>query len=894
MAIDIRAEVSCSLGELISGSFADDYLQGSGLIKTRGEVVLSGTQTPAVGTLVTFSYDKGGITHQLPRVLRVMSSFADPFRRTTTVQLGCKLTYLENRKPPVKDPNSKEENSGVPCYVYEKATLPISAAYVLQECLTALGLTSAAIPLTNKFSVEEFPLDDGYINVISDLLQSEGYVGHLDTSEVLQFINLADESGSGPLVTKQDVIDLGPIGVGDLPGESVLVRYTSQRLLSPEELSESDYLKRTWEADESFGAPVSVTASYQDEQGNTVTALDTFYPYEFNAVRYDIWDRKIESVSYTVTSSASVNNRWASDALKRGVGWNRPTAKLTHEKLTYQIPAAAKNNVNLLEFQTSTSIGPSQIKALLYQAALADSGSVAECINDPPEGYDEVKSQSTTNYLSDLELAGGLNVDTFIDGDANTGTFLAFSTLASQTDSKVKLNYERDQASGYSKTLAEKYVARLQTAAGQQDLAKKAQEVDTGSFSGNIYSLLNDGKVLVYEGASTTLQNQKEFGLQRRPSQANRNNQGNSKPVITEQVAQIEWVVGSTTSTAVTEFSLPYAPDDEIAWSPATGYTSTPSDAPQKALRYGRIQNRLLLGNRNGVSLQLSPQLMPSQPFAPVYLEAEGVTGAYRVNGTSWAFDSNGIVASTDALLWGAVSADEDADLSATWLPLSPELSALPAPYEPVGGTIEPAYVLPPYAETVVVIGCVRSTAECGDYPYATDRGTEAVTLLTGTHVLTGAALSAEGADLEVTGETAGFALSRKIVASRGNFTASGAGAGNIRTYGIGTNAGVFAVSSKSAMLLYGRALSAAGASFTVLGKDAASLTGIRVALGAASYGLNGATASLKKDYALSALGQSLVVSGQEASLQVTDYFGSWGTQTYGEVLPRLPEWWAD
>lgn len=867
MAIDIRAEVSCSLGELISGSFADDYLQGSGLIKTRGEVVLAGTQTPAVGTLVTFSYDKGGTTHQLPRVLRVLSSFADPFRLTTTVQLGCKLTYLENRKPPVKDPNSKEENANAPCYVYEKATLPISAAYVLQECLTALGLTAAAIPLTNKFSVEEFPLDDGYINVVSDLLQSEGYVGYLDTSEVLQFIDLADESGTGPLLTNQEVIDLGPIGVGDLPGESVLVRYSSQRLLPPEELSDSDYLKRTWEADESFGTPVSVTASYQDEQGNTVTDLDTFYPYEFNAVRYDIWDRKIESVSYTVSSSASVNNRWASDALKRGVNWNRPTAKITHEKLTYRIPAAAKNNVNLLEFQTSTSVGPSQIKALLYQAALADSGSAAECINDPPDGYDEVKSQSTTNYLSDLELAGGLNVDTFIDGDANTGTFLNFSTLASQTDSKVNLNYERDQASGYSKTLAEKYVARLQTAAGQQDLAKKAQEVDTGTFSGNIYSLLSDGKVLVYEGASTTLQNQKEFGLQRRPSQAQRNNAANSKPVVTEQVAAIEWVVGSTTSTAVTEFSLPYAPDDEIAWSEATGYTSTPSDAPQKALRYGRIQNKLLMGNRSGISLQLAPEVLPTRPFDPLYVEAQGVVGAYRVNGSSWAFDANGIVASTDALLWGAVSAEAGTDLSTSWLALAPGTTTLPAPYTPVDGAITPEVVLPPYVETVQLLGFSRTTAVVEVYGYELDRGTETQVAATRSSALVGSKLLAANAVVAFSGEASGMTYSRKLSAAAGAVSATGYSAGNVRSYAIGTNAGTFLLSGKSAGLLYGRIAQLDAGSYALQGQDAGSIKGIRFVASNGSLALTGQAATSLRSYVVSGAAGSFTLTGQAATL---------------------------
>jgi len=57
-------------------------------------------------------------------------------------------------------------------------------------------------------------------------------------------------------------------------------------------------------------------------------------------------------------------------------------------------------------------------------------------------------------------------------------------------------------------------------------------------------------------------------------------------------------------------------------------------------MRYGRVQNALLLGNRNGVSLQLAPEQLPKRPFDPLYLQAEGITGSYRVNGTSWAFDA--------------------------------------------------------------------------------------------------------------------------------------------------------------------------------------------------------------------------------------------------------------
>ena len=56
----------------------------------------------------------------------------------------------------------------------------------------------------------------------------------------------------------------------------------------------------------------------------------------------------------------------------------------------------------------------------------------------------------------------------------------------------------------------------------------------------------------------------------------------------------------------------------------------------EKATRYGRSQNRLLLGNRSGMNLQLAPEKLPAAPFAPFVVKANGVSGLYRTNGTSW------------------------------------------------------------------------------------------------------------------------------------------------------------------------------------------------------------------------------------------------------------------
>jgi hypothetical protein len=746
MAIDIRAKVTCSLGTAISGFFADDYLQGNGLIKTRGEVVLKGTQTPVVGTSVSFTYEKGGSTYTVPRVLRVLSSFADPFRRTTTVQLGCKLTYLENRKPPIKNPSTKDEHSTVPCKVFLQATLPISATYVFDQCLTALGLTSDTVPLTSKFSLEEFDLTPGYIQVMSDLLQSEGYVGYLDSSEIIKFIDLTVDAATGPLITPDEVVDLEPIGSGELPGESVVVRWSNLHLLPPDELYGDEYLKRSWEIEEVFGAPSEVSVSYTDDDGNTQSDSAVFYPYSFAATRYDVWDRKIESISLNLVSSAETNNRWASDAFRQGRFWNLPTARLTREVVEYEKAAAAANSV---DFGTINEAGKGVpfIKAQLSSAAEAHTGLANLCKEEVPEGADVVKSQTTFNYFSELELAGSLNIDTYI---SDSGSLVEFDTVAAELDSFVVVEYETDSSSGISKTITKRSVSRSQTVSGQQDLATRAQELDTANLSNSISSLLGLARRQVYVGAETSLHTQREYGLQKRPSEAERNNTANSKPQIRESKAELTWVTGSTTSTAVTEFTLPYAPDDEISWDATSQtFSSTASDAPQKALNYGRVQNALLLGNRNGVSLQLAPEQLPSRPFDPLYLQAAGITGSYRANGTSWAFDGNGIVASTDALLWGAVSADLGTDLTSSWVPLAPGTTSLPLPYTPSPGTpnsetgvtydavITPVVVLAPYVESVALEAACKSSVVVTDYPYATQFAPTSATLVTHTTAVT-------------------------------------------------------------------------------------------------------------------------------------------------------------
>ena len=65
-----------------------------------GQLTLAGISTPAIGSDVEISYQMNdGASGSIPRSLVVLSAFADPFRGTTEVSVGCRLTYLDGVMP---------------------------------------------------------------------------------------------------------------------------------------------------------------------------------------------------------------------------------------------------------------------------------------------------------------------------------------------------------------------------------------------------------------------------------------------------------------------------------------------------------------------------------------------------------------------------------------------------------------------------------------------------------------------------------------------------------------------------------------------------------------------------------------------------------------------------
>jgi hypothetical protein len=628
MTIDIRADVYCSLGPVISGSFSDDYIQDSGLIKTRGEVLLKGIYRPEIGTVVEFAYIRSGIASRLPRKLRVLSVFSDPYRGTTNIALGCRLSYLEGRKPPIKNPTSVDENGETPPDVIATASLPISAAYVFEQCLAELGLIADQNPLTNKFSVEEFALDSGYIQVMSDLLKSEGYFGYINEEEVLTVKSINIEGGFGPVVGIDEIIDISPIDVGELPGDTVIANYSYLKLQPPTtDVTQNEFgaFVRDYTSSSTVGSEVQleVTGTYKPDPnspGEEITVTGSYTPVASTTQTYELMSVEDPETGQSskqwlmITETQSSNGHYLEGASSINSGYIQARGDVLASG------TFTKSSVKTFTYDsTGRAIQESVVETgpqLLVYAAVP-----------VPWGEYFTKPASGALGYFDWTLASSITTTKYDDAKD--------VTVVTTMNSKPK---------GF-------------TSEGQNEFARRIERyTELGNWGvGEIGVMLAQSLIMTFDSSSIAT----NVGRGEIDTGSAASSTVPDGPLVQADTAGIEWINGSAESQLVIQFSVPYSGDDyltDVSGSgPTLEFTIVPSDAPTKARNYGNLQNRLLLGNRNGLSIQVSANSMPIEPFSPMYIEANGLIAEFRTNGTSYTFDANGMVASTDALFWGGV-----------------------------------------------------------------------------------------------------------------------------------------------------------------------------------------------------------------------------------------------
>lgn len=633
MPVDIRATVACSLGTVISGNVNDEYVQGTGLIKCSGTVVINGIITPAIGTAVTFTYTKSGITRSIPRKLRVLSSFADPFRRTTSVELGCKLTYLSDKRDSIDWTAFDDDENTLTEADAEIITIPIRAQAVAKKCMDELGI-NGTFTLTNRFSVAEFDLSPGYVQVLSDLLVSESLCGYLDANEVLQVFSLDQPGGTGPVLDVTQLVDISKIGVGQLPGEAVTVSYSSLRLKQDVQQpggggggggggAATD--ETSWTYNESSNAS-SVIVTWGDSRVAVFNILEvTKSTTDYGQILDN--DNKLQRLPFVRTTVLET---------------------LSPAIIGKQFSEYYTNNI---------SIFPAQVSKVSVETFTYD--------GEGREIFWEKKERGGIAFL-----IGGVSVPVaFSDTDFVVFTPNQFIDLGRETRETIYVN-------NTSQVTTRVFGHWFRTIQGQQAIAEgRLSFANAAQVSSYINSLIDIGLIQIESRTELQLAGKAVSA----PSLADINNATNAKGGTagngyrTESKAELALALGSATAQRRIELSLPYAPDDVFTKSGST-YGSVASDAAAKAQLYGKVQNRLLLGNRNGMNIQAAPEILPGAPFAPFVVKSGSTSALYRTNGTNWTFDAQGLVASTDALFWGGVGGNA----GESWFPVAPGITTLP------------------------------------------------------------------------------------------------------------------------------------------------------------------------------------------------------------------------
>ena len=671
MTLDIRAKVFCNKGPVISGGFSDDHVQGTGLIRTRGDIVLEGLVTLRPGDKIQIGYERLGRVIRVPRALRVLSSFADPFKRVTSVSVGCKLSMMEglrenNTKLAAEDP----DNAGIPCAEYGKIPVNISFKEIANECLRKLGIP-LRVPLTIGGSVvrEAFDYSQGYVAILSDLLYSQSKVGYLDAAEQLVVVDLANLAGASPVFGVDDVIDLSPIRSGELPADTVLVEYNYMRLKKPDKDSVaivSTQEKRDWELDVTQGEPETTEIRFN---GGSQVYTAQHYPLSTSRTTYDKLDRVIRREERSTTYGAKINSSYVTEHLEQtgGVGSNTGLAEdVTITEFIYKYDA------------DDLVVAPPGLGSCQYWYY---SGTDTLFNRDRDT---QPLAQVVTRYGTDLGVAGAIGFPTyfFADGILHPGN-------ASVPIEVTRVQFEQNERAGITKTITSRSLAYAMTQQGQQGLAKMAESVDTVN---NAAAILGAGRRLVSNGVSVQSQYDRFYGLQKRPSIEERKQEEYGKDPR-ESISQTEFIQGSAGVGVSVTYALPWAPDDRIGYQSSSPepYVLEESQAPELAKTFAKTQQKLTYGHRMGFSVQMPASKVPPYAASTACIEIGGIVAEYLVNGQSWTFDRNGIVASIDMVYLGGVGATDTAyRVPAAWAPVQDGITQMP---------MAPAYTTNPAPE---------------------------------------------------------------------------------------------------------------------------------------------------------------------------------------------------
>jgi hypothetical protein len=312
-----------------------------------------------------------------------------------------------------------------------------------------------------------------------------------------------------------------------------------------------------------------------------------------------------------------------------------------------------------------------------------------------------IESQVTTfEYEPRIAFAGGLAIEDYKNIDLGVDNILLRKTIVEKEQNKAAdltkqttLIYEAWGATANGKTQAAILMAGLKRSA------------DADRISGT-YTLVDRMSALVCRGVEKTI----NIGRGTAPAQPNKLDQENERlqgaqdtlntngswnqfgPLGKPYESQyVDMSFGSAGTNSTDKYDMQFAPDSYLrpatdAGDNGTGLKYVYVSSATAAYEYGRAIHYILSGMANGKSITTELRNIPSEPMGTLYLEAAGTVGRFRANGTTFAWDSQGLVVGCDAMLDGGAGLVTGAS-GADWFPMMVAATNLPTVTATVNST---------------------------------------------------------------------------------------------------------------------------------------------------------------------------------------------------------------
>lgn len=696
MSLDVRAWIYCNLGTVISGNLQESSIIGAGLINVTGTLVLSGVYKIREGDPVELSYYKNNRIARLGRKLRVISVFANPATRQTEVSIGCYLTYQAQSAPPPQVLNSTNDTStpdltGLAALLLIK---PISAKFVAETCCAELGLQHDPFPLTNEFYREKFEISGPYLNVVSDLLISENYVGYVDSTETLRFINLNDVGGRGPVLNETNIIDVSPINSGDPDADVVysIVQYTEIKLdasIDADSEAEVEDIEDVLERNGIPATPANIAVATGDDPTRTEV-----FPYSMEG--YSVEPAQVAVFRYqppipddpdvtpppalTQTITYNPSTRWRADyeglfnrvmfreEITGGVWGDTYTTDSYEYSLANRAETVIKTTtveVPGAEIVMACGFPPEVIPPLpgnIITVGGTDRRLKEKIVTTTRTmglvGSKEQPAESvmTTEYRTVAMIytsGGAANIQKIMESYT---TRFEGSELAAAVPVGDILAYARSYVSLPATIRYSGKAAKASIFGTYPTVQTYTVSAPRGKYPYSVNSLTDEEKNSLLAQELESTQSAASSGLPGGSTTGTIDQAGDSKAGYTGEVFQVPEIVYTKEAPKgiILEFTPPYLSDDRVIASGGK-YSVVRSDAVTKAKALADRQNKLRFGKRNGQSVVFPVEYTPTRPYSPVYLEFLGVVGQYRTDSTNIVFDNTGILVSTDAIFVGGV-----------------------------------------------------------------------------------------------------------------------------------------------------------------------------------------------------------------------------------------------